>query len=171
MNEMVIFYVLFSITVVLFILLLLTFFSWERWKTNFRKELAFRPADVSDYTIPRYVYANGSESPEYEPENGRIVGYRIAPNLVINSHIYTGTSLRLCQNYMLRHLLQEKDVLLLEENLNALHSLRAKSGEKPLSFACFWAKKNGFPVIINLEKNQYWTVSDEQKAYPAILKY
>lgn len=108
MNEMVIFYVLFSITVVLFILLLLTFFSWERWKTNFRKELAFRPADVSDYTIPRYVYANGSESPEYEPENGRIVGYRIAPNLVINSHIYTGTSLRLCQNYMLRHLLQEK---------------------------------------------------------------
>ena len=74
MNEMVIFYVLFSITVVLFILLLLTFFSWERWKTNFRKELAFRPADVSDYTIPRYVYANGSESPEYEPENGRIVG-------------------------------------------------------------------------------------------------
>ena len=131
MNEMVIFYVLFSITVVLFILLLLTFFSWERWKTNFRKELAFRPADVSDYTIPRYVYANGSESPEYEPENGRIVGYRIAP----------------------------------------LHSLRAKSGEKPLSFSCFWAKKNGFPVIINLEKNQYWTVSDEQKTYPAILKY
>ena len=107
----------------------------------------------------------------FRSENGRIVGYRIAPNLVINSHIYTGTSLRLCQNYMLRHLLQEKDVLLLEENLNALHSLRAKSGEKPLSFACFWAKKNGFPVIINLEKNQYWTVSDEQKTYPAILKY
>ena len=83
--------------------------------------------------------------------------------LILRAHLF--------QNYMLRHLLQEKDVLLLEENLNALHSLRAKSGEKPLSFSCFWAKKNGFPVIINLEKNQYWTVSDEQKTYPAILKY
>lgn len=171
MNEIVIFYVFLSVTVILFILLIITFFSWERWKTNFRKELAFRPATVNDYTIPRYVYANGRESPEYEPENGRIVGYRIAPNLVINSHVYTGTSLRLCQNYMLSHLLREKDVLLLEKNLTALSSLRAKSGEEPLNFSRFWAKKDGFPVIVNLEKNQYWTVSNEQKTYPAILKY
>ena len=43
------------------------------------------PEKVDDYTEPRYVYENLVESTKYLPENGRIIGYRISPSLVIHS--------------------------------------------------------------------------------------
>ena len=43
------------------------------------------PEYVDDYTKPRYVYENLVETTVCQPENGRIIGYRISPRLVIHS--------------------------------------------------------------------------------------
>lgn len=42
---------------------------------------------VDDYAVPRYVYENGIECKQPNPRNGRIIGYRIGPSLVIMAQI------------------------------------------------------------------------------------
>ena len=94
----------------LFVLLVFTFWFVVRMNKRTEEELSFSskcyegPAgeplwnailatSVDDYTEPRYVYENLKESYDYFTENGRIIGYRISPTLVIHSRIHPSLNL------------------------------------------------------------------------------
>lgn len=121
------------------------------------------PHRVDDYVCPRYVYENLVESTEFLPENGRIIGYRISPTLVIHSRIIHEVGSRSLSAYMARlggELLEVPDVLCLQQNWEAVSALRQKSGDTPLSALYFWATKDGSIVAAHYKENACLEVRD-----------
>ena len=93
------------------------------------------PTRFSDYKEPRYVYENLEESTDYLPENGRIIGYRISPELVIHSRVKDSMNAGDFRRYVERFggkLLNLEDVMLLLKNWEQISLLRQKAGDSPL---------------------------------------
>ena len=116
------------------------------------------PDIVDDYVEPRYVYENLVESTEFLPENGRIIGYRISPTLVIHSTMMYDINPPILGKYVQRlggHLLNETEVSLLKENWNKISELCIKSGDEPLGKGCLWFDVLGKPYAMDFESNRY----------------
>ena len=113
------------------------------------------PAKANDYVQPRYVYENLVESTDFLPENGRIVGYRISPDLVIHSRVQYNVNPPVLNRYIRRlggKLLTPDDVLTLSDNWQEVSALRVKAGDEPLGKFQFWcSSEEGFPVCSNLQ--------------------
>lgn len=118
------------------------------------------PGRVDDYTAPRYVYENLVESTDYLPENGRIIGYRIAPDLVIHSRVQYNVNPPCLERYIKRlggYLLKPDEALLLKANWGDISALRKKSGDDPLYGNKFWcSSRTGMPVCAELHENEIW---------------
>ncbi len=132
------------------------------------------PTRVDDYDKPRYVYENLVESTDYQSANGRIIGYRISPELVIHSRLQEGVNPPKLQDYIQRlggKLMSPAEVLLLKENWQAVSALRERAGDKPLKVKKFWCQKDGYPYLVNLELEQLEDAIGYSDAfYPLILK-
>ncbi len=117
------------------------------------------PEKVDDYTVPRYVYENLVESTEYLPENGRIIGYRISPTLVIHSRIKELVNPPVLLRYVERYggkMLNDNDAYVLSNNWNEIMALREKAGDIKLKkLEWCWIKHNGYPVAMNIYRGVY----------------
>lgn len=108
------------------------------------------PQKVDDYVEPRYVYENLVESTKYLPENGRIIGYRISPSLVIHSRVCDSVNEIAIYRYLDRYggrLLETTEAAILLENLQAISDLRIKAGDEPLKLKKFWISNKGCAFI------------------------
>lgn len=148
-----------ALLTLLFVLLVFTFWFVVRMNKRTEEELSFSskcyegpageplwngilPTSVDDYTEPRYVYENLKESYDYFPENGRIIGYRISPTLVIHSRIHPSLNLPDLSFYIERYggkLLNLDECWLLLDNWDKVSQLREKAGDTPLNVKTFWA--------------------------------
>lgn len=131
------------------------------------------PKYVDDYTKPRYVYENLVESTDYLPENGRIIGYRISPSLVIHSRLQKVRQ-SLIPNYLDRfggELLNFSDVKTLVSVWQEISDLRVAAGDKPLEDKFFYATNHGVQVVCNTN-NMTWEYPDSNslKKHLLILK-
>ena len=112
------------------------------------------PAKADDYVQPRYVYENLVESTDFLPENGRIIGYRISPDLVIHSRVMNDVNPPALLRYIQRlggKLLEADDALILQDNWQAVSALRVRSGDQPLKHGKFWFRsKEGYPVCAEI---------------------
>lgn len=107
------------------------------------------PEKVEDYVVPRYVYENLVESTEFLPENGRIIGYRISPSLVIHSRVQKGINPPVVWSYIRRFngkLLENEESSILCKNWQAISELRVKAGDTPLECDYFWGSYDGETV-------------------------
>ncbi len=80
------------------------------------------------------MYENLEESADYLPRNGRIVGYRISPDLVIHSRVQLEVNPPILHSYISRFggkLLEGEDVVLLQQNWDKVSMLRKKAGDEP----------------------------------------
>lgn len=110
------------------------------------------PEYVDDYTKPRYVYENLVESTDYLPENGRIIGYRISPSLVIHSRVQKVRQ-SLIPHYLDRfggELLNFSDVKTLVSVRQEISDLRVAAGDIPLEGKFLYATHCGSVVICNI---------------------
>lgn len=169
MDEIAIIFILIGINVFLFCFVAIVAI-WGNNKTN--KELSGKsgvykgpageprwngelPLKVDDYQQPRYVYENLVESTDYLPQNGRIIGYRISPNLVIHSRVQYGVNPPVLESYIRRlggKLLSPDEVMTLFNNWKAVSALRVKAGDTPLGKFQFWChSREGFPVCTRFE--------------------
>ena len=123
------------------------------------------PEKVDDYTEPRYVYENLVESTKYLPENGRIIGYRISPSLVIHSRaqLTQPSSVPLYRDRLGGKLLEFSDVKTLVAVLKRLSELRVAAGDKPLKGKFLYATDRGALVLCDIV-NMMWE-------YPSSLNY
>lgn len=115
------------------------------------------PVEVNDYIRPRYVYENLVEAETYQPDNGRIVGYRISPKLVIHSCVRQ-IKPSLVAKYRDRlggKLLEFSDVRVLATSWKEISELRVAAGDKPLDVKSVYATCCGTLVICNVE-NMMW---------------
>ncbi len=132
------------------------------------------PEKVDDYTEPRYVYENLVESVDFLPENGRIIGYRISPTLVIHSRMKKDVCPSTLRGYVSRlggRLLWGEEISLMRENWDKVSKLRVKAGDTPLVAEWFWAQCNGVPVVQHYKNNCYKDVIGYSGVwYPLILK-
>lgn len=126
------------------------------------------PEKVNDYTEPRYVYENLVESVDFLPENGRIIGYRISPSLVIHSRVKKGVNPPALGKYISRFggkLLQDEEISLLQQNREQISKLREKAGDTPIVSEWFWGQHNGIPVAWHYEDDCYKDVIGSSDAY------
>ena len=118
------------------------------------------PLKVDDYHQPRYVYENLVESTDYLPQNGRIIGYRISPNLVIHSRVQYGVNPPVLANYIRRlggKLLSPDEVMTLFNSWKAVSALRVKAGDEPLGKFRFWCNsREGFPVCTRFDDGYFF---------------
>ena len=115
------------------------------------------PEKVNDYTKPRYVYENLVETTEFRPENGRIIGYRISPSLVIHSRVQKVRQ-SLIPHYLDRfggELLNFSDVKTLVPVWQKVSDLRVAAGDKPLGGKFLYATNRGAVVVCNIN-NMTW---------------
>lgn len=109
------------------------------------------PEKVDDYVKPRYVYEDLYEDTAYLPEHGRVIGYRISPNLVIHSRIKRNAAQGLIEDYINRfggELLDFNDLPCLNLNWEDISALRRKAGDTPLPIDGIWAKGSYHPVLV-----------------------
>ena len=111
------------------------------------------PEKVNDYTKPRYVYENLVETTICQPENGRIIGYRISPNLVIHSRIQqvSPSSVALYRDRLGGKLLEFSDVRILATAWQEISDLRVAAGDKPLEGKSIYATHLGSVVVCNID--------------------
>ena len=99
-----------------------------------------------DFTRPRYVYADLTESEKPLTGHGRVIGYRIAENLVIHSMVGTNY-LRDEIDEFIRDfggkLLKGEEVKVFRKNFSAISKMRRKIGDTELPSGLFWAKPYG----------------------------
>ena len=116
------------------------------------------PKRVEDYVRPRYVYENLVESVDYVPENGRIIGYRISPELVIHSRVQSHVTPPTLYRYLQRlggRLLSPDEVAILLGAWHDLSDLRKKAGDDALDCVKFWCcSKEGLPVCAKIHNNR-----------------
>lgn len=103
-------------------------------------------AKVNDFKKPRYVYENCAETEEYDASQGRVIGYRISPTLVIHSMVGSGNCWGEEQAYLFRghylgYFLEYEEVLVLRENWDIVSKMRTDIGDTPLPIGWFWADK------------------------------
>ncbi len=131
------------------------------------------PEEVGDYTKPRYVYENLVETTVYQPENGRIIGYRISPRLVIHSRTQNvkPSVVALYRDRFGGELLNFSDVKTLVTAWQEVSELRIAAGDKPLEGRFIYATDRGSVVICNLD-NMTWEYprSSSLEEYLLILK-
>ena len=111
------------------------------------------PEEVNDYVRPRYVYENLVEAETYQPNNGRIVGYRISPKLVIHSRMLQ-LKPSLVAKYRDRlggELLEFSDVKALAASWKEISELRVAAGDKPLEDKSIYATHRGSVVVCNVD--------------------
>lgn len=110
------------------------------------------PEYVDDYTKPRYVYENLVESTDYLPENGRIIGYRISPSLVIHSRTLKvkPSAVTLYRDRFGGNFLEFSDVKTLVPVWQKVSDLRVAAGDIPLEGKFLYATNCGSVVICNI---------------------
>lgn len=115
------------------------------------------PEKVDDYTKPRYVYENLVETTEFRPENGRIIGYRISPSLVIHSRVQEviPSSVALYRDRFGGKLLEFSDIKTLVPVWQKVSDLRVAAGDKPLGGKFLYATNRGAVVVCNIN-NMTW---------------
>lgn len=115
------------------------------------------PEKVDDYTKPRYVYENLVETTVCQPENGRIIGYRISPSLVIHSRIQEvkPSAVTLYRDRFGGKFLEFSDVKMLGPIWQEISDLRVAVGDKPLEGEFFYATHRGSVVLCNI-KDMTW---------------
>ena len=115
------------------------------------------PEKVNDYTKPRYVYENLVETTEFRPENGRIIGYRISPSLVIHSRTLKvkPSAVALYRDRFGGELLEFSDVKMLVPVWQKVSDLRVAAGDKPLGGKFLYATNRGAVVVCNIN-NMTW---------------
>lgn len=111
-----------------------------------------QPKEVNDYTKPRYVYENLVETTEFRPENGRIIGYRISPSLVIHSRTLKvkPSAVTLYRDRFGGELLDFSDVKTLVPVWQKVSDLRVAAGDIPLEGKFLYATNCGSVVICNI---------------------
>ncbi|MBR1825005.1 MAG: hypothetical protein IJ770_00260 [Alphaproteobacteria bacterium] len=99
---------------------------------------------VDDFAVPRYVYENGVECKTPVPKNGRVIGYRIGPSLVIAAKVspasngwYRADIKPYCQTYG-GTLLNHDDVTALRRYWDIVNEMREAIGQTPLPLPYFW---------------------------------
>ena len=119
------------------------------------------PEKVDDYTKPRYVYENLVETTIYQPENGRIIGYRISPSLVIHSRTQNvdPSSVVLYRDRFGGNLLDFSDVKTLVPVWKEISELRVAAGDEPLERKSLYATDRGSVVICNIN-SMTWKYPD-----------
>ena len=116
-----------------------SFFDWQ----------GILPSVVDDYVKPRLVYENKVETTTPAPENGRVVGYRISPSLVIVDWMCgdciwdRGQAQEFVKNHHGCTFLNLADVQLLRENWDEVNRLRSLVAQRPLPASYFWCMVNG----------------------------
>lgn len=112
------------------------------------------PEKVDDYTTPRYVYENLVETTECQPENGRIIGYRISPSLVIHSRtqLVEPSSVTLYRDRFGGELLNVAEVKTLVTVWQTVSELRVTAGDKPLESKFVYATDRGSIIVCNLNE-------------------
>ena len=110
------------------------------------------PEKVNDYTKPRYVYENLVETTEFRPENGRIIGYRISPSLVIHSRTLKvkPSAVVLYRDRFGGNFLEFSDVKTLVPVWQKVSDLRVAAGDIPLEGKFLYATNCGSVVICNI---------------------
>ena len=131
------------------------------------------PEKVDDYTKPRYVYENLVETTICQPENGRIIGYRISPTLVIHSRVQPMKQ-SLVSLYLDRldgKLLNFSDVKTLVPMWKEISELRVAAGDKPLEGKFIYATHHCVLVVCNIN-NMTWEYPDSNslKKHLLVLK-
>lgn len=107
---------------------------------------------VTDYVKPRYVYSDGAESETPMQNHGRVIGYRIAPELVIHSQVGYGGGwgeqhIGAFMDCFGGKLLNRKETSVLRENWETISAMRQKIGDAPLPKPFFWrVDKHGYAV-------------------------
>ena len=119
------------------------------------------PEKVDDYTKPRYVYENLVETTICQPENGRIIGYRISPSLVIHSRTQNvkPSSVVLYRDRFGGKLLDFSEVKTLVPVWKEISELRVAAGDKPLEGKFLYATDRGSVVICNMN-SMTWEYPD-----------
>ena len=165
-----------SVFVLLFLFML---FNIAQLRRKARKELSYEagvytgpagepqwkgqlPEKVDDYTEPRYVYENLTESTDYLPENGRVIGYRISPGLVIHSRVMTNIHAPSVGSYMERlggKLIEAEDMPALLKNWDKISKLRKQAGDSPLNKKEFFGTYRGLLVIYSAQNLAYKDIS------------
>ena len=123
------------------------------------------PEYVDDYTKPRYVYENLVETTVCQPENGRIIGYRISPKLVIHSRTQRlkPSSVAPYRDRLGGKLLEFSDVRILATAWQEISDLRVAAGDTPLKGKFLYATHRDTVVVCNIN-NMTWE-------YPSNLAY
>ena len=111
------------------------------------------PEKVDDYSKPRYVYENLVETTVCQPENGRIIGYRISPKLVIHSRTQRlkPSSVAPYRDRLGGKLLEFSDVRILATAWQEISDLRVAAGDKPLEGKSIYATHLGSVVVCNID--------------------
>ena len=124
---------------------------------------------------PRYVYEDFTESTKYLPKNGRVIGYRLAPNWVLHRVVIKDVNLpRLIQILQTLHsrLLTEEELACVRQNLHDLNAMRALSDAEPLNAPLYWAQSEwGTPMAADLDSTLREFVTDFMCEYPLIMKF
>ena len=115
------------------------------------------PEKVDDYTKPRYVYENLVETTVCQPENGRIIGYRISPSLVIHLRVQKvkPSVVTLYRDRFGGKFLDFSDVKMLVAMWQEISDLRVAAGDKPLEGKFLYATHRGSVVLCNI-KDMTW---------------
>jgi len=116
------------------------------------------PKHVIGYREPLYVYENGVESEKPAKENGRVIGYRISPTLVIHNMVAGGNGWfrEHIRPFIERYggeLLDADDVKVLRQNYQAVDKMRQKIGDSKLPRR-FWYKGSYSTEVAYLEEEK-----------------
>ena len=101
------------------------------------------PEKVADFAVPRYVYENMAETKKPTAKNGRIIGYRIGPELVIRSAIspakgWNKGDISAFIEHFGGKLLNHQDANILRRYWDIVSEMRLAAGETPLPLPYFW---------------------------------
>ena len=102
--------------------------------------------NAEDFVVPRYVYADLTESETISDEHGSIIGYRISPTLVIHSMVGTNYLKSEIEEFICDFggkFLNAEDVKVLRENFFIISKMRKAAGDTTLPEGLFWAKPMG----------------------------
>lgn len=101
------------------------------------------PAKVSDFAVPRYVYENLAETKKPTPQNGKIIGYRIGPELVIRNAVspskgWHKDDIQSFIDHFGGKLLNHENANVLRHYWDIISEMRQATGEPPLPLPYFW---------------------------------
>ena len=130
------------------------------------------PEKVDNYTEPRYVYENLVESTAYLPKNGRIIGYRISPVLVIHSRVIPELHASSVVSYMDRlggRLIEAEDMPDLIKNWNEISRLRKQAGDSSLNKKEFFGSHQGLLVVYSAQSLTYKDISGFREVWAQLI--